>query len=49
MRNSQLLYSMNSVCMLGVSLILSGAFYFQFGLHETPVRSACSREWVCSA
>ena len=36
MRNAPLLYTTNSVCMLAVALILAGAFYFQFGLHETP-------------
>lgn len=36
MRNSPLLYAANSACILGLSLVLVGAFYFQFGLGETP-------------
>ena len=36
MRNSPLLYTANSACMLGLSLVLVGAFYFQYGLGETP-------------
>jgi disulfide bond formation protein DsbB len=36
MRNSQLLYTVNSLCILGLSLVLAGAFYFQFGLGENP-------------
>lgn len=36
MENDSRLYLANGVCMLGVSLILTGAFYFQYGLHETP-------------
>ncbi len=30
------LYTVNSICSLVVLLILSGAFYFQFGLGENP-------------
>jgi len=36
MRNSQLLYTANSVCVLIMSSVLLGAFYFQFGLQENP-------------
>ena len=36
MRNRQLLYTANSLCILGLSLVLAGAFYFQFGLGESP-------------
>lgn len=34
--NDQSLYTLNSLCMFGVSLVLLGAFYFQFGLGEDP-------------
>ena len=36
MENRPLLYTVNSACMLGLSLVLVGAFYFQYGLGETP-------------
>ena len=34
--NNNLLYQLNSICILIVSGILLGALYFQFGLHEAP-------------
>ena len=34
--NRQVLYTFNSICILIVSFFLSGAFYFQFVMHEEP-------------